>query len=227
MKGTWKRVCLMGLVVLCVAGCGAINTQKVENPEQTPAYPQASLPVPSFTEEEKQKAGLPDDISEESLKTITYMMANPDVDIVLSVPIYWQRMQPEGAPKNQIYFFLRADQAFITSFSISSGEKKQEADLQYVESKWEKYRAIQEEHGTKVENESDPKEIEIGDYKGVDIRFEAVHKNEMRTINHLIIWTTEKKEYWCTLSSKTEYWEYAENSLMEILKRFTPISKAK
>ncbi|MFR6343578.1 MAG: hypothetical protein ACLUO4_01385 [Christensenellales bacterium] len=89
MKGTWKRVCLMGLVVLCVAGCGATNTQKAENPEQTPVYPQASLPVPSFTKEEKQKAGLPDDISEESLKSITYMMANPDVDIVLSVPIYW------------------------------------------------------------------------------------------------------------------------------------------
>ena len=155
------------------------------------------------------------------------MMANPGVDIVLSVPIYWQRMQPEGASEDQIYFFLRADQAFITSFSISSGEKKQEADLKYVESKWETYRAMQEEHGIKIENQSDPKEIEIGAYKGVDIRFEAVHKNEMRTINHLIIWTTEKKEYWCTLSSKTEYWEYAENSLMEILKRFTPISKAK
>ena len=33
----------MGLAVLCVAGCGATNTQKAENPEQTPAYPQASF----------------------------------------------------------------------------------------------------------------------------------------------------------------------------------------
>ena len=76
--------------------------------------------VPSFSAEQLEAMGLPEDLSEESIASMQYIYGNQEIGMMISVPIYWMQVKPENGAPNQCYFYLRADEENITSFSISS-----------------------------------------------------------------------------------------------------------
>ena len=201
--------------------------QNTPTTEITP-YPQAEIPVPSFTPEELEAMGLPGDLSEESIASISYMYANGEMDMIISIPIYWEQVKPENAALNQCYFYLRADENNLTSFSISSQDgtienrTEESAVKAYTQNEWKKYQDLQKElRGAELEIvEEEPVEIaEIGDCLGGRIEYQIKQQGESIPCEFLI-WSTEDKIYCCTLIAKPEYSEYATESLDEILSAF-------
>lgn len=234
-----RKLWLIALAMVCLAGCGgqaqsSVPTEPASpSPTGTPAYPQASLPVPSFTSQELEAMGIPGDLDEKSLRSIEYMYGNKKIDMILSMPIQWVQIKPEGASENQCYFALRADEENQTMFSISSHEEalkdreNEETLLSYVEEKWEEYRSRQQtEGGNTIENVAAIQKIQVGRYIGGDIRFESIHSNGVRTINHFIIWATDQKVYWCTVTANPSYWVYTEDCMQTMLEGFVTFDDA-
>lgn len=185
------------------------------------------MPAPSFSKEQLKALGMPEDISEESLRSVIYTYGNQKIDMIIGMPAYWEQVKPEEAKENQCYFVLSADETNNTMFSISSYEEtikgghEEDGLLAYVQDQWQTYsERLKTKAGYTLENIEEIKTIQVGRYVGEMIRFETVHPEGTRTINHFIIWATGKRIYWCTVSADPAYWVYAENSVLDMLKDF-------
>ncbi len=236
-KRKWIIVCCG--VALCIAGCAGqpvfqktafdmLKTTASPALAQETPYPQAEIPVPSFSAEQLEAMGLPEDISEESIAGMQYLYGNKEMGMMISVPIYWVQVKPENGAPNQCYFYLRADEENITSFSISSQaytleHADEEAVIkEFAEEEWKSYQALQEElNGKPLElRKEEPLEIvEIGDCLGGRICYEY-NNGETEMVNEFIVWVSEGKRYCCTLVARPAYSEYAKESLAEVLAGF-------
>ncbi|MFR8079051.1 MAG: hypothetical protein ACLU9L_05370 [Christensenellales bacterium] len=238
-KKRWTALCCF--VALCVAGCvgqpvsqenqtGAERTATAPLAQETP-YPQAEIPVPSFSAEQLEAMGLPEDLSEESIASMQYIYGNQEIGMMISVPIYWMQVKPENGAPNQCYFYLRADEENITSFSISSQDYvlengTEEAVIKaFVENEWKNYQALQKELNGKpmeIQKEQPLEIVQIGNCLGGKICYEY-NNGQTDMVNEFIVWVSKEKRYCCTLMAKPAYSKYAKESLAEILAGFEEI----